>query len=744
MSEITQPPPDLQTSDGSTRVNSLGAASDQNTSNQQSAKKKSGNQAKEAEAEKQISHHDPAVTLASTLSKLDQGSNFTANVEGNDADGRKIIASDLGTYLVTADQKYTENLDKIRQDTQIELRVLTVGQEIKAEIIRPPAEGSESVRPIIIPVQLTLTDLAQNNVQQTPTTSNQQPLQNPPIEEIRSQYQATTLYKAERIARDIADKLENLPLPTSSPNYTIFGATSEGSLSSVTAPKQVSSNIFIQEVKTAPAQSTANIQTNVQQILGQNISVEVVKAVEQTPTSFPAGLPQSVINEITVTTPIDTVKVGQNINISIAAIAVPDTDEIITVNKNFNTPVATTLNEQIPPVQNQRQSVQNKPASSDNQIPTLQSQNTLVSGIIVEQPLKQSSTNQILQNQPATSQNKQNEYFLATPTSVLKFSSETPLVPGTIVSFTVADRTGNPIPADTKQNITGRSEQVINTQTSKTNISNVTSPVLETSENKPTSPLSALPAGFSERIENFYPQPLEQLIENWGSISLAMSALLATASASAASAFSSRIPNMQSPEQLTSTMFFFLSALKSPQPARAWAGPDVSARLRQLGAHKVFDKMDHDFARISQLNIEQPAGEWRPLLIPLQNGPEITAIPMLTKQITDEEKENSEKKQNNDEGKIKETRFILEVKFSQLGLVTIDGMLRQNRLDIILKSAQKIPFAIKMKLSRHFSDALHNHNFEGELVIIDNAPENDSILKIIGPMMAKQKFEKKI
>lgn len=744
MSEITQPPPDLQTSDGSTRVNSLGAASDQNTSNQQSAEQKSGNQAKEVEAEKQISHHDPAVTLASTLSKLDQGSNFTANVEGNDADGRKIIASDLGTYLVTADQKYTENLEKIKQDTQIELRVLTVGQEIKAEIIRPPAEGSESVRPIIIPVQLTLTDLAQNNEQQTPITSNQQPPQNAPIEEIRSQYQATTLYKAERIARDIADKLENLPLPTSSPNYTIFGATSEGSLSSVTAPKQVSSNIFIQEVKTAPAQSTANIQTNVQQILGQNISVEVVKAVEQTPTSFPAGLPQSVINEITVTTPIDTVKVGQNINISIAAIAVPDTDEIITVDNNPNTPVATTLNEQVPAAQNQRQNVQNKPESSNNQIPTLQSQNTLVSGIIVEQPLKQSSTNQILQNQPTASQNKQNEYFLATPTSVLKFSSETPLVPGTIVSFTVADHSGNPIPADTKQYITGSSEQVINTQPSKTNSSNVASPVVETSENKPAAPLSNLPAGFTERIENFYPQPLEQLIENWGSISLAMSALLATASASAASAFSSRIPNMQSPEQLTSTMFFFLSALKSPQPARAWAGPDVSARLRQLGAHKVFDKMDHDFARISQLNIEQPAGEWRPLLIPLQNGPEITAIPMLTKQITDEEKENSEKKQNNDEGKIKETRFILEVKFSQLGLVTIDGMLRQNRLDIILKSAQKIPFAIKMKLSRHFSDALHNHNFEGELVIIDNAPENDSILKIIGPMMAKQKFEKKV
>lgn len=743
MSEITQPPPDLQTSDGSTRVNSLGAASDQSKSNQQSAEQKSGNQPKEAEVEKHISHHDPAVTLASTLSRLDQGSNFTANLEGNDADGRTIISSELGTYLVTTTQNNAENLDKIKKDTQIELRVLTVGQEIKAEIIRPPAEGSESIKPIIIPVQLTLTDLGQNNVQQSPT--NRAPsAENAPIEDIRSQYQATTLYKAERIARDIADKLENLPLPTSSPNYTIFGANSEGSLSSVAAPKQVSSNIFIQEVKTSQTQTAASLQTNIQQILGQNISVEVIKAVEQAPATFPAGLPQSVINEITLATPIDSVKVGQNINITVAAIAIPDTDEIITADTQASKPVTQSLKEQVSTAQNPTQNFQSAFTSSNNQSAAEASQNALVSGIIVEQAVKQSPTNQVLQNQPSVTNPRQNEYFLATPTSVLKFSSEMPLVPGTIVSFTVADKSGNPIKAETQINKTEPLPQTNNPQVTQNTTSTVASPVTEALENKPSSPLSNLPTGFSDRIENFYPQPLEQLIENWGSISLAMSALLATSSASAAAAFSSRIPNMQSPEQLTSTMLFFLSALKSTQPSRVWAGPDVNARLRQIGATKVFDKMDHDFSRISQLNLEQPAGEWRPLLIPLQNGPEITAIPMLTKQITDEEKENSENRQNDEKEEVKETRFILEVNFSQLGLVTLDGMLRQNRLDIILKSAQKIPFAIKMKLSRHFSDALHNHNFEGELVIIDNAPQNDSIMKIIGPMLAKQKFEKKI
>lgn len=737
MSEITQPPPDIQNTDGNTRVNSLGGASDQSTSNQQSAEQKQGNQPKEAETEKQISHHDPAVTLASTLSKLDQGSNFTANVEGKDADGRTIIASDLGTYLVATDKINTENLEKIRPDTQIELRVLTVGQEIKAEILRPPPENSESIKPLIIPVQLILTDLGQNTDQKVINSGKAQSIQNAPLEDIRSQYQATTLYKAERIARDIADKLENLPLPTSSPNYTIFGASSEGSLSSVTAPKQVSSNIFIQEVKSPSPPTSIVVQTNISEILGKNLNVEVVTAVEKTPTTFPAGLPQSVIDEITAATPLDNVKVGQNISINIAAIAIPDANEISTTKTNPNIP---TINTQATTNQVEGTFNQNLPSSGNN--PNLQSlsQSIVMSGIVIDQP-----QNPQMQNQPTAIQNAQNEYFLATPTSVLKFTSKTPLTPGTIISFNISNNNETQIQAAAIKNQPSLNSNSGNVQAHNNTFAPLTPSSNTAGQNKTTTPMQSLPNGFAERIENFYPQPLEQLTENWGTISLAMSALMATASASAVSAFSSRIPNMQDPEQLTSAMFLFLSALKAPQPARAWVGPDISARLRQIGAAKIFDKMDHDFSRISQLSIEPSVGEWRPLLIPLQNGPEITAMPMLLKQISDDKKEQSQNSdENEDDTNIKETRFILEVKFSQLGLITIDGMLRQNRLDLILKSIEKIPFAIKMKLSKHFSDALHNHNFEGELVIIDNAPENDSILKKINPMIAKHNLEKKI
>ena len=115
MSEITPPHQDIQSQDS--RVTRSAAASDQNASNQQPAEQKTKKQNQDGEIERITSHHEPAVTLASTLAKLDSGSNFTAHVQGSDGDGRTIISSELGTYLVEHEQKYAEEFKKIPQNS---------------------------------------------------------------------------------------------------------------------------------------------------------------------------------------------------------------------------------------------------------------------------------------------------------------------------------------------------------------------------------------------------------------------------------------------------------------------------------------------------------------------------------------------------------------------------------------------------------------------------------------------------
>ena len=630
----------------------------------------------------------PAVTLASTLAKLDSGSYFTAKVSGHDVDGRTVITSDLGTYLVQSEQKYVEELAKIKTETQIEIRVITIDKEIKAEIIKPSINELAPHKPVIIPVHLTLTEIGTNTAHNELSASSHSPTI--PLDDVRSQYQATTLYKAERIAREIADKLDNLPLPTSSPNYTVYGNQSAQDDKTVNlSTRQFSPNVFIQEVATHTTSLATNDKpvvptTDLKEILGKNINVQVIKAVPKTQTPLPAGLPEIVIKELSELTPLDYVKVGQNLNINISAIAIPEVidkslpqtnvakNEVTTspvknaVNvRNTVKEVQTTIPQNNPPARVTTPPTTN-PAITVSQQPVKE---TVVSGIIIDTSLKTNTHNksdfkpvsqenslavatETAYNQNNNSQITDKNYYLATPTSVLKFQSNTPLVPGTIVSFTVQSNTE-----------TSRSEKT-SIQTPNTNPQQVTTTQPPQIENNIKPDNSVAPV-LLDKIDQFLPQPLDLLIEDWGSISLALSALTSASSASMAAILSSRIPNMQSPEQITTTMFFFLAALKSPQPARTWLGPDVSAKLKQLGAGKVIDQIDRDFSRIARINSESPVGEWRPVLIPLQNGPDLSAIPMLTKQIIDEEQQRNKKNDEDEdkETKIKATRFILEINF---------------------------------------------------------------------------------
>ena len=510
---------------------------------------------------------------------------------------------------------------------------------------------------------------------------------------------------------------------------------------------------FIQEVTTPEKSSSINI-TNpsiLNNILGQNLNVEVIKAIPKTPIDLPAGLPQSVIKEINALTPIDYVQVGQNFNIHIVAIAIPEQNENIIKNLPLETqtPIRKSKEPQVV-----TQSIPLTPPVTATQIEPANKaiKDAVISGIIIDTsqksimqntistakpiintPYGQTKNTRVIQpsgNNPNMATIPSNNYFLATPTAVLKFQSDTPLISGTIVSFTVQS-SKNPQQQSNAKNSTFS----IQNNTVKTPRPNTLASKQFTNNISPS---------LSDKIDNFIPQDLNQLPQDWASISLALSALSSTASAGMNAAFTSRIPNMLSPEQLTSTIFFFLSALKAPHPARTWVGPSVANRLKQIGAAKTLDRMDNDFSRIARLGGEIPVGEWRPLLIPYQSGTEISAIHMLTKQIIDDEQKKKAEQEGEEDIDIKATRFILEINFSNFGNTIIDGMLKERRLDIILKSTGAIPINVKIKLSAQFDAAIKNNNFEGELIVIDKTQPEISVKKIIESMNHKQSLETKI
>jgi len=74
----------------------------------------------------------------------------------------------------------------------------------------------------------------------------------------------------------------------------------------------------------------------------------------------------------------------------------------------------------------------------------------------------------------------------------------------------------------------------------------------------------------------------------------------------------------------------------------------------------------------------------------------------------------------------------------------LDGLLKEKRLDLILKSQDQIPFSIKTKITQQFTEALKKNDFTGDMEIIDNKPTEISVIKIVEAMTHQNSVEKKI
>lgn len=693
MSEIGTPPKvDFHPQDGTDRVTRLSTASDHGTTEQQLADRQSQKSDTPAENERAPAPHDPAVILAATLAHLDAGSRFSAEFSGTDGEGRPLVTSELGSYVVTYDAANEEEFQKISRQNAFDIRVLTIDKQIEAEIIRRDPDIARN-----IPVTLTLTGLASDLPLQTALPDPTEALSS-----VQAQYQASTLYRAESIAREIADKLHELPLPTTTPNYTVYGTLPLDDASkplppNIPAPNVATPNItataatlFVQEQgeeasKIRPAPSVG---LGPQSLIQQVIPALIVKNFPQVSTAPPAGLPNVVRKELEKN-PLVKLNTGVAFTIRVEAIAVPEVPGTIT-------PIAATP-EKITPKTEAKKNTAASIATTTAPKDKPEGKRPLISAIVID-PGKNLQHSTPFKTTPATSRNAiEHNVYLTTPTSVIKLSSPQPLIPGTVISFSLSE----------------------NEQTT------ATTPVTTTVT--PPQPITP----------EFQQQLVEELIENWAALSLALSGLISKGETSAAQILSSRLPSPQNPAQMTSSMVFFLAAMGAPNPAETWLGKQVTDRMRQSGLEKLIKNLNEDMGRISRITADAPPGDWRPHLIPFQNGNDVNALPMLIRHIHEDEHKEKKDQDSDEEPKIKATRFILELSLSQMGNIMIDGMLRGRRLDIIVKSQNTVAERLKQKLTQIYQTSLESNGFDGDLVIKDNHKPDLSIKQIMKRVIHK-------
>lgn len=168
------------------------------------------------------------------------------------------------------------------------------------------------------------------------------------------------------------------------------------------------------------------------------------------------------------------------------------------------------------------------------------------------------------------------------------------------------------------------------------------------------------------------------------------------------------LPNKGGPSQMSQAMLLFLAAAKSGDIDN-FLGKDLVQWLRQQGQGKLLDGLRSELGHLARLSADNVSGDWKAISFPYYADGQIDKIRMFyRRQGSGDDSEESEKS-----GGL--TRFVLDLDLSQMGNVQIDGLIRDKRLDLILRTRQPFSEAVRQVLRQKYTGALELGEFSGEL-----------------------------
>jgi hypothetical protein len=189
----------------------------------------------------------------------------------------------------------------------------------------------------------------------------------------------------------------------------------------------------------------------------------------------------------------------------------------------------------------------------------------------------------------------------------------------------------------------------------------------------------------------------------------AMRQLMATLAAADPALSKSMLATMPQPNRkLTAALSFFLSAMRGGD-AQGWLGDEATSALDKAGRRDLLERLEKDFDGLRREAAEPLPGDWRSYTIPLMdaNGPKPIKLHVHPLK-EDEESGGSERSKPG-------SRFVIDLDLSRFGPMQLDGLVRPNHFDLILRSHVAMPPELRVELIQVFADSVRAVGYTGGL-----------------------------
>ena len=160
--------------------------------------------------------------------------------------------------------------------------------------------------------------------------------------------------------------------------------------------------------------------------------------------------------------------------------------------------------------------------------------------------------------------------------------------------------------------------------------------------------------------------------------------------------------------RFASTTLFFLAALRGGDLG-AWLSSSAAQALERAGRSDLVGRLKQDFARMSRLAAEPAPGEWRGYLVPVLDDGALSQVRFFVRRPESDEEGGST-------AGGRATRFIVEVAFSRLGELQLDGLIQGRRFDLILRSRAPLAPPLRRDIAEIHEAAGATTGYRGQLV----------------------------
>lgn len=125
--------------------------------------------------------------------------------------------------------------------------------------------------------------------------------------------------------------------------------------------------------------------------------------------------------------------------------------------------------------------------------------------------------------------------------------------------------------------------------------------------------------------------------------------------------------------------------------ARSLLGENVAGALDRAGHGDLLQRLDSDLREMQRQ--ANASNDWRAAYVPFYDGRDLRQLRLFSRREGEGGKRERESK-----------RFIVELDFSELGEVQIDGLMRKPRLELMLRTHKEIPRDMRDELEVVFLD----------------------------------------